>query len=935
VQLLLFFALASANLSGWHDGYASGNWSYAYDQAEAALQTDSTSSDAWAALAFSATALGYDDEASVYAQKAVELDSLSSMAWGAFGRACGDSNEESLISFQTALEYDSTFILGLVGEAHCLMIQEKYSEALNKLTRAMDLDPYWISIWLKTAEVYRYQQEFEKALKCVNTALKEWPRNKLLMSEAGWIMEISGRYRTAAVIYRKIADTYTEDTGSLIDLGLLHESQYSYGEAIKAYRELLKRDPENYWSLGEIGMCLEAVGNINAASESYMAGIEINPEYNFARYRLGLIAEGEGDIDKALEWYIECTEYDSSFVDAWIAQGLLYEDRGDFTAAETAYRITLEIDPDNYWTWGELGVALEQMGKIKEAGEAFENGIAINSEYMWAWEQRGILYEDDEDLAAAAEWYKRAVSETVEPGSWILGELGFVLEQQGCEDSAAVYYSEAVSVDSAYIFGYQRLAPILAQRGNTEQALELWENYIEAGGFEGTALCEKALIFENTGRNGEADSLTGLIASDYPYAWVDLAWSYSIVNPDRSVDLARRAEEENQSGDSEFWIQMAGLYTELEREDEAERSYETAAEVAPDSIDVWLEWGHYLFDKDLDEDAAAKFRHATELDSLSFDAWSSMGEALLFSDQYDQALAALNKSLDLDPDSPWIYAYIGLAYEQKGDSENAMDYYFKSLSIFPGYDYAETRIRVITDTGFDPDWNRRQSRRFNASLYIDTRVDNGNVRERNYSGGLEVSFEYDTRGSEVSLQTDYSFIQTSKSYRTDYTWTSVSLSLERVLSDNYTLSTSSTWDRQPGTVRPWQISSYFSFAYTKWLCDWLWISPSIGIGQVNTHWASGLETERTDRTTLYGSLSLWLKKDNSFWPSLWLWGNFYTPPEESENTIMNGLAELSITMWDPLSLAIGYSVGYERTPVYDYWEKYDTEFYSKLNLRLF
>ncbi len=935
MQLLLFFALASVNLNGWHDGYASGDWGYAYDQAEAALLTDSTSSDAWAALAFSAAALGYNGEASVYAQKAVELDSLSSMSWGALGIAYADTDEESLISFQKALGYDSTFVLGLVGEAHCFVIQERYSEALNKLTQAMNTDPDWISIWLETAEVYRYQQEFEKALNCVNTALKEWPRNRLLMSEAGWIMEIAGRYRTAAMIYSKIAETYTDDTGSLIDLGLLHESRYSYGEAIKAYRELQRRDPDNYWSFGETGMCLEAVGNNSAARESYLAGIEINPGYNFARYRLGLIAEGEGDIDKALEWYIECTGYDSSFVDAWTAQGLLYEDKGNFTAAETAYRKTLEIDPYNYWTWGELSLVLEGMGRIEEAGEALENGIAINSEYMWAWEQRGILFENDEDLVAAADWYRRAVSETVAPGSWILGELGLVLEQLGCEDSAAVYYSEAVSVDTAYIFGYQRLASILARRGNTEQALEIWQRYIEAGGFESTALCEKALIFESIGRDEEADSLTELIESDYPYAWIDLAWSYLKANPDESIDLALRAEEENRSDDSEFWIQMAGLYAGLERKDEAERSYERSAEVAPDSIDVWLEWGHYLFNADRDEDAAAKFRHATELDSLSFDAWSSLGEALLFSDQYDQALTALYKSLDLDPDSPWIYAYIGLAYENKGDSGNAMDYYFESLSIYPGYDYAEARIRAITDPGFDPDWNRRRSRRFNALLYINARVDNGNARERNYSGGLEVSFEYDTRGSEVSFQADYSFIETSRSYRTDYTRSSVSLGLERVLSDNYTLSTSSKWDRQPGTVRPWQISSYFSIAYTKWFNGWMWMSPSVGIGQVNTHWASGLETERTDRTTLYGSLSLWLTKDDSFWPSLWLWGNFYIPPEESENTIMNGLAELSITMWKPLSLSIGYRVGYERTPVYEYWEKYDTEFYSKLNLRLF
>ncbi|MCD4700394.1 MAG: tetratricopeptide repeat protein [Candidatus Aegiribacteria sp.] len=935
MQYLLFSILAASNLTGWRDGYSSGNWEYAYNQAEIAIADDSTGSDAWAALAFSANVLGYHDEATEFARKAVELDSLSAMAWGALGRSCSDSTEESLSFFQTALEYDSTLILGLVGKAHCLMVQENYSDALEILTSAMRIDSSWISIWLKTSEIYRYQHEFEKALVCVNTALGQWPVNKQLLFEAGWIMELTGKYQAAEMIYRKIADTYPDDTGSLIDLGLLLESQARYGEAVKAYRELGRRNPENYWCLGEIAVCLENAGNTDAARRSYLDGIEVNPDYSFAQYRLGLMAEDNGDIEEAIRWYSECTESDRSFIDAWIAIGLLYEDMGNYTAAETVYRRVLEIDPAYSWTWGELGLVLEQLGEFEEAGEAYENGVAVDSEYLWAWEQRGILFENNGDLEAAAAWYRRAVTETVCPGTWLLGELGFVLEQLGSTDSAAVYYSEAISVDSAYIFGYQRLAPLLAQSGNTEEALALWCSYIEAGGFESTSLCERVLIYERTGRDDEADSLAVLIADDYPYAWIDLAWTYSKVNPEISFQLAVKAEEESVGDDPEFWLLMAGLYAELGEKDEVERSYEVASVIAPDSIDVWLEWGYFLFDEGKDEEAAEMYRQAIELDSLSFSAWSSLGEALLFSDQYDDAMTALERSLELNPGFSWVYAYMGLVHEQKGDSDSAMDYYFQALSVSPGYDYAETRIRGITDRGFDPEWNRREARRFNVTLYVDTRVDNGNVRERKYSTGLEISFEYDTRGSDVSLEMDYRFIETSKDYESDYTWTKITMSLERVLSKHFTVSASSSWDRQPGTVRPCQISSYLSFAYTEWLNDWLWLSPSLGIGQVNTHWASGLENDRTDRITLYGSMSLWINDDESPLPSLWLWGNFYIPPDDPDNTLLNGLAELTFEMWDPLSLTMGYSVGYERTPVYEYWEKYDTEFYSRLNLRLF
>ncbi len=932
---ILFSILAASNLSGWRDGYSSGNWDYAYSQAEAAVAEDSISSDAWAALAFSATALVYYDEALESARTAVELDSLSAMAWGALGISCMDSTEEALSYFETALEYDSTLVLAIVGRAHCLMVQEKYSEALEALTIAMSIDSTWISIWLKTAELHRYQGEFEKALVCVNAALGEWPVNMHLMSEAAWILELTGEFGAAELIYGKIADANPDDTDCLIDLGLLLERQDRFPEAIKVFRELLRRDPESYLSLGEIGICFDNIGSSDAARRSYLDGIEMNPDYAFAQYRLGLLAEENGDFEEALQWYIECTESDESYIDAWIAMGLMYEGLDNLTAAETAYRRTLEIDPAYSWAWGELGLVLEQLGKLEEAGEAYESGVAVDSEYLYAWERRGILFENDGDLEAAADWYERAAAEAAYPGIWLLGELGFVLEQLGKTESAAFYYSEAISVDSTYVFGYQRLAPLLAQSGKTEEAFVLWESFIEEGGFESTAMCEKALIFESTGRDHEADSLTGLIADEYRYAWIDLSWTYSLVNPEMSFQLAGRAESERGTDDHVFWLLLAELYAELDEQDEAAGSYEAASVIAPDSIDVWLEWGNYLFEVDEDEEAAARYRQAIEIDSLSFSAWSGLGEALLFSEQYDDALIALERALEQDSLSAWICAYMGMAYKYKGDSDSAMDYYFQALSISPGYDYAEQRIRDITDTGFDPQWNRREARRFNVMLYADTRVDNGNIRERRYSGGLEISLEYDAAGSEVSLETDYSLIETSKDYEKDYTWANVSVSIDRVLSDHFTISASSSWDRQPGTVRPWQISSYFSFGYKKWLNDWLWVSPSMGIGQVNTHWASGLENERTDRTTLYGSLSLWITDDDSPWPSFWFWGNFYIPPDDSDNTLLNGLAELTFEMWDPLSLTFGYDVGYERTPAYEYWEKYDTEFYSRLNLRLF
>mgnify|MGYP006278714405 FL=1 len=935
MSILFLSILAAVDLSGWRDSFTQGLWAESMAEAEEAVASDTSSADAWAALAFSAGALGHS-EAPGYAEIAVSIDSLSAMAWGALASTCGLGTDGSLERFDRALALEPDLVLGLVGRAHCLMLDERYQEALDDLERAEETDPEWISIWLKRSEVYRYSQDLAMAEETVARALSIWPRNRQLLMEAAWIAELRGRYEAAEGIYMKVCDEYEDDTESLIDLGMLLEHQGRFGEAVKVYRELSRRDPDDYWCLGEIGICLETLGDTAGARRSYLDGLSVNPDYAFAHYRMGILAEAQEDPGSAMEWYSQCVQADPGFVEAWTAMGLLYEDAMDYVSAERMYRNALEEDPYYTWAWGELGLVLEQQGRYDDAGEAYENGIFRDSSYVWAWEQRGLLLEDQGRLEDAARWYGKAVETLDQPGVWLLGELGFVLERLGMRDSASVHYSRAVSIDSSYTFGLQRLAPILSAGGDHVTALRLWDRYVDSGGMESTAIAERTMIYEELGMEAEADSLRAVLDSDYPYAWVDLAWTYSLAEPGKAMELAERAEAAAMSrDDQELWMLIAGLFEELDEEGGADRSYGRAASLAPDSAGVWLEWGYFLFDHDREEEAAEKYERVLELDSLSFGAWSGLGEALLFSGSHDRALQALERSLEINPGSPWVYAYMGLAWEQKGNSEKAMDYYFQALSRSPGYDYAESRIRGITDASYDPDWNRRRSRRFSATLYVDTRVDNGNVRERDYSGGLEITYQYDSRGSEASLEADYRFIETSKDYASDYSWTMITASVDRSLSDEFTVSASSSWDRQPGTVRPWQISSYLSFGYKNWVLDWFWLSPSFGIGQVNTHWASGLANERTDRTTLYGSLSLWFEKEDSPFPSLWLWGNFYLPPEDTENTITNGLAELTLEMWDPLSLTFGYSVGYTRTPVYDYWNKYDTEFYSRLNLRLF
>jgi tetratricopeptide (TPR) repeat protein len=926
--------LSQGSLEGWRTGYAAGAWDASLDQAVQTLLEDSTDADAWAALSFSEAVLDSIPAARSHAMMALSLDSTSAMAWGAFGRVLLLEDLDSAVdAFSRSLELDSGFVLSAAGLAHACVAQGNSVEASTILEEAMRRDPGWVSLWMESIQTLEYEQDYEKALLLADSALDIWPGSTLLLIEKGWILECLCKYESAGEAYRAAAQLDPEDTESLIALGLMHESLGDYGRAMKAYRDAEERDPVYAWLQGEMALCLESAGNPEGAMDLYIRGIDLDPDYAFAMYRLGCISEDLGSPDEAILWFSRCVESDPAFVDAWISIGLHHEDQGDLAEAEAAYREALVQDPANSWTWGELGAVLEQMGRSEEAAEAYEQGVAIFPDYIWAWEQRGILYEDDGDLEAAAAWYLLATERT-EPSSWLLGEMGYVLEQLELPDSAMVFYNRAVDMDSTYTFGMMRLAPLEADAGRIDIALSLWDRFREAGGDEYVAMGETVLLLEGSGRQAEADSIEVLLLDAYPLAWIDLAYNRFFTDPEAAVKLAERAESSGLAGDALLWTDLAVLYGGLEMEDGAEACFDSAAVLAPDDPDVWMRWGDYLFERDRDDEAADKYREAVRLDSLSFDGWSRLGEALLFAKRYEEARAALGTALEMDPGSQWVLAYMGLVYEQTGDPVTALDYYFQSLSVSPGYDYTETRIREITDTGFDVEWNRKSSRTLNISAWSDTRAENGNLREREYSVGGMLSYQYDPLGSLVSLEADYSLLETEEDYESDYTWSSAALSIERKVSEYFSMEASSSWDRQPGTVRPWQISSYFSLGYNRWILDWLWVSPTLGVGLVDTHWSSGTASRRIDAMSLYGSLAVWLEDEESSLPALWLWGDFFSPPEDPGELITNSLIELTFEVWDPLSLTLGYSVSYTRRPLFSYWEKYDTEVYSRLNVRL-
>ena len=931
MSIVLAVILSLPGLSRWMDLQMEMKPDSAALVAEEALAADSTSADAWAAVAISRLDLGDPGStAESHSSTALALDSSSVLPLVSRGLSLLRYDPEAAVErLRSALEADSASALAWAALGRAYAETDSMVGALSSFQRALDLRPGYLGAAMDMAGVMADAGSAGESAEFLSSYLgvSGYTGREEALMQLGRLRELAGDTAAAVSIYDSLGTTSLE---ALKRLGLIHERRGEWGAAIKRYRSVLEVDSLDLWTHGELALCFENVGREDLARQWYQQGIALDSSYAWAMMRVGLLEYDSGELEKAVDWLEMATNADPGMVEAWANLAMALDQLGRFAEAETAYERVVELDPLDDWAWGQLGYVREALGDPEGAAAAYEAGIEQDPYNTWLWQQRGLIYEDEGRYDRAVAWFREAL-ERSDPSAWILGELGSLLTRAGKTDSALVHYRASVKTDSCYLFGRMNLARLLARRGDHLDAMEHMDSYLACGGDSSIGLASIALLSEEAGLQSRSDSLMQTIGQRFPDAWVTLAWSYYYsFMEERAAELADTARARH-AGGLEGWLSLADLYMQLDLPDRAGLCYSRAVELDPGNPMPWLAWGAALYDDGRYGLAAAKYHAAIGADSTSSDAWAYLGESLIFDDRLDEARQTLQRAVDLDPQSVFAISYLGLVEERSGNPGRALDYYLQALRISPGYEYAEARIAVISDPSYDAGWWRMDASPITASVWLDMAVERGNVEERDYRGGMDVRLKLDGRGSAINLEGSGTLEEEENRETRNTAWARVTSSY--FLTDGIYAEASSSWDRQPLTVRPWQISSYAALGYKKWISAWAWLAPELGVGVVNSRWSWG--EERTDELSSYASLGLWLEKEASLLPSLWLGAGVYATPGQPDDLISDGNAELTFEAWRRISVSLGWSYDYTRTPLIPIWESLDTETYLRLNLDLF
>lgn len=262
VMLLTLFAFIPENLQSWYSSCSEGDWATAAERAEEILASDSTDTEALAAIVIASvlendlnTGTDYIMEESSVSDS---LSSLSRTALGALLMSGTDTlleNAENQLSKSIWLEPENIMAWYFMGILK--MEDDSAAAALNCFSEVVSLDPEFLPAQLEISRLF--------------LELKE--------------------YRRAIVTSRNLLESATADSVEAQEiLGAAYFGNHEINEAKEVFLILLEIDPMSIPALVYLGDIAEQEARTEEAVNYYLSALELDTNNEEARSRLRVIA---------------------------------------------------------------------------------------------------------------------------------------------------------------------------------------------------------------------------------------------------------------------------------------------------------------------------------------------------------------------------------------------------------------------------------------------------------------------------------------------------------------------------------------------------------------------------------------------------------------------------------------------------------------------
>ena len=204
---------------------------------------------------------------------------------------------------------------------------------LADLKRLIEMDPTRISLYLKRAELYARQSQYDLAVADYTHVLTRQPNNTTALFNRGKIYV---------------------DTGQL-------------AQAVEDYQALIRVNPTLAEAYHNRGLARSRLGKLQAARQDFDQAIALKPNYAAAYHNRGILYVQLADYDAAIGDFDQAVRLDPSNARLHYDRALAYGSTFDYETALAGYLRAIRLDPTLDRPYYNVGMVLVKLNRFDEA----------------------------------------------------------------------------------------------------------------------------------------------------------------------------------------------------------------------------------------------------------------------------------------------------------------------------------------------------------------------------------------------------------------------------------------------------------------------------------------------------------------------------------------------------------------------------------------
>ncbi len=335
--------------------------------------------------------------------------------------------------------------------------------------------------YIKKGLDYANSNDYDKAVKEFENALKLFPRDEDALFNLGFIYADMQQFGPAYDIFKKLININPHHIEAFNNLGLLFARQGKYGDAVFVYEKGVEHNPSAAVLFNNLGNIYYDTGKYEKALQMFKKSGELDPVFSERLYHLGIEAfiKGSGGMDDAIAKLQDSVKQNVNKAKTVHDLGVAYMERHMEDKAIDSFIRALNIDPNYLSAYVNLGYIYQHKEDYEKSIQSFEKAVILNPKSAKLYNTIGLIYDKMDKPDIAVKMYKKAVllDPTYANSHYMLGQL---YQNRGNIDKAVAEFTKHIRIHETGNMAEDAMRRIAEMKSMTfEDVKELFSLYID------------------------------------------------------------------------------------------------------------------------------------------------------------------------------------------------------------------------------------------------------------------------------------------------------------------------------------------------------------------------------------------------------------------------------------------------------------------------